>query len=218
VQTLECIAKPTTEPLSLGYVKAELRIDDSDGDFGLLSKIKAAREEAEKVTGRALISQTWKLTMSHFPGGPFSSQLVGRHNIEHLILRPHFHPHEIRLPKSPVNTAAVQYLDPSNQLQTLDVSKYLLMKDLDDAWLVPVANTCWPATYPQANAVRITLVCGYGDDLSDIPESIKIGMLVLIGHWNENREDWILASGRTAAYQIPFGAKHLFRGVSARRY
>lgn len=47
-------------------------------------------------------------------------------------------------------------------------------------------NQVWPNTYAEANAVRITYVAGYGSAASDVPETAKQAILMLVRHRHEN--------------------------------
>lgn len=57
------IAGPGEEPVTLAEAKAWCRIDGSDEDDLLTSLIAAARLQVESMTGRALVSQQWRLTL-----------------------------------------------------------------------------------------------------------------------------------------------------------
>lgn len=60
---------PAVEPVSLGLVKAELKIPASvtAEDANITLKIQAAREEVERITGRSLINKTYRQSIDSFP-------------------------------------------------------------------------------------------------------------------------------------------------------
>lgn len=58
---------PTLEPLTLTQVKQHARITQTAGDSVLLSYLQTAREQAEAVLGRGLLTQTWQLALPYFP-------------------------------------------------------------------------------------------------------------------------------------------------------
>lgn len=60
---------PTSEPVTLNDVKQHLRLTTDDEDSILQLYIQSAREWAEDVTHRALITQTWNCTFDRFPIG-----------------------------------------------------------------------------------------------------------------------------------------------------
>jgi hypothetical protein len=50
----------------------------------------------------------------------------------------------------------------------------------------------WPsATLRPYNGICVTYIAGYGDASSDVPENFKQGILLLIGHFYEHREEVI---------------------------
>jgi hypothetical protein len=63
VMTSTLIAPPGEEPVTLAAAKAYCRVDASDEDALFTGLIAAARLEVETETGRALVTQTWRLTV-----------------------------------------------------------------------------------------------------------------------------------------------------------
>ena len=61
--TSTLIAGPGEEPVSLAEAKAWCRIDASDEDALVTALIAAARLHIEGLTGRALVTQSWRLTV-----------------------------------------------------------------------------------------------------------------------------------------------------------
>jgi len=60
--TSTLIAGPGEEPVSLAEAKAWCRIDGTDEDALVAALIAAARLQVESLTGRALVTQSWRLT------------------------------------------------------------------------------------------------------------------------------------------------------------
>ena len=65
--TSTLIAPPGEEPVTLAEAKSFCRIDGSDEDALVNALIAAARLQVESLTGCALITQTWRLTMACAP-------------------------------------------------------------------------------------------------------------------------------------------------------
>ena len=65
--TSTLIAPPGEEPVTLAEAKAFCRIDGADEDALVDALIAAARLQIESLTGRALITQSWRLTMACAP-------------------------------------------------------------------------------------------------------------------------------------------------------
>ena len=63
------VAGPTIEVVLLDDLKAHVRqIKNNDDDDYLTKLITEAREEIEDISGLALISQTWQMTIDRWPG------------------------------------------------------------------------------------------------------------------------------------------------------
>lgn len=177
---LSLVTAPTHEPVSLDEAKQHLRVDVSDEDALIQTLIEAAREHVETYTGRALITQTWDLKLDAFP----CSGSV------------------ITLPKPPVTSiTSISYVDTSGDSQTWSSS--LWDEDLPSgpkaqpARIAPAYAESYPSTRGQMNAVTIRFVCGYGS-AGAVPRSIRAGMLLLIGHWYQNREAVVVGVGMGA--------------------
>ena len=65
--SLTLIAAPILEPMTLAEAKLHLRVDGTDEDDLITALIVAARRRAEHLLTRALITQTWELTLDEFP-------------------------------------------------------------------------------------------------------------------------------------------------------
>lgn len=173
-------AAPVYEPLTIAEVKDHLRIEDDviADDAYLAALIKAARSWAEGYTGRAFITQTWETRFDTFGW-------------------------EMELPHPPLRSvSSVKYLDANGTEQTVATTVY----DVDTTsvrgriWLA--YSQSWPTPRVIQHAVRITHVAGYGANGSDVPEDVRLGMLLLIGAWYENREP-VVVGASVAALPAP---------------
>ena len=177
---LEIVDAPATTPVTLAEVKAQLRIDHTDED-GLLDRLIAvatAYVDVQGALGHAIIEQKWAQWL-----GPNPSQAVK------LILGP----------VSGVN--AVKYYDADGVLQTDTLGNYEVIGTQFASYVQPADGFTWPTTQQRADAIRIEYTIGYGDAASDIPATIRQALLLLIGHWYENREQ---TAGDELSH-IPFG-------------
>jgi len=165
--SLTIYTEPTREPLLLEETKLHCRVDTDDDDTLILGLITAAREQAEATTRRALITQTWDLVMDAFPGED-----------------------RIELPLPPLQSVtSITYVDSDGNTNTFSSSKYIVDTDSEPGRVVLVTGESWPSdTLRAAAGVTVRFVCGYGDAASDVPRSIRQGMLLAVGHWYENRE------------------------------
>ena len=129
---LTLITPPAIEPISLVEAKLQAKVDHSDLDTLITVFIKSAREAAEHELGRALITQTWRLTLDEFPCA------------------------EIELPKPKVlSVTSVGYVDEAGVDQTVSAANYSLDSAQLPGWILPAEDYSWPATRAIANAVRV---------------------------------------------------------------
>jgi hypothetical protein len=66
--TSTLIAGPGEEPVTLAEAKAYCRIDGDDEDALVNALIAAARLQVESLSGRALVTQTWRLALASVSG------------------------------------------------------------------------------------------------------------------------------------------------------
>ena len=178
---------PATEPVTKDEVEAHLRIAADSEDTFLDTLIKAARGFVENETRRALITQTLVLTLDHFP--------PARH---------------IFLENAPLQSVtSVQYVDSAGSTQTFSSSSYSVSTAKTPGQIALSDGETWPVTKNEIDAVTITYVAGYGS-ASDVPQAIKQAMLMLIGHWYENREDETLMPG-ISSVKVEKGVDRLLR-------
>lgn len=181
---LRLVAAPTIDPVSIAEARAHLRVDESADDGLIAGYILAARAYIEAVTGLALISQTFEMTLHDFPS-------------------------KIELPRAPVSSiTSIQYYDTADALQTLPSSFY----EIDTARVPAVIQLAdgydWPTVDDRVAAVVVRFVAGYGATPGSIPEPIRLAILLIVGHFYANREQVVVGAGLTAS-QLPMGVDAL---------
>jgi uncharacterized phiE125 gp8 family phage protein len=163
---LKLVTAPTTYPVTLAEAKLHCRVDGTDDDALITALITSATEMCEQQTGRALMTQTWLLTLDEFPT-------------------------EIELTRVPVQSiSSVTYTDTAGATQTLSTGSNWRLLDLGDfsmARIVPVYGYTWPATRAQNNVVSVQYVAGYASAAA-VPESIKQWIKLMVSTMYENRE------------------------------
>jgi uncharacterized phiE125 gp8 family phage protein len=190
---------PAAEPLLVtdAVVKMSMRVIDTAEDALITMLLTKAREAAEQLTWRALITQGITLTMDQFPmpGCNVSSANwygpswgVGPGPL--TVSRPDGTTgYEIYLPRSPVqNVSAITYYDTNGTQQTLDPSTYIFDTISEPARIVPAPNATWPATQNRINAVSVVYTAGYGASGAAVPAGIMHWILLTTGTFYENRE------------------------------
>jgi uncharacterized phiE125 gp8 family phage protein len=158
---------PVAEPLSLEEVKLHCRLDETDvtEDSLLNDLIVAAREHVEALVSRALMTQTIQLVLDGWPA-------------------------VIELPRPPVQSlSSITYTDYLGTATVVPSTDYYVDDDNEPARVLLEYGKSWPtATLRGSGAIVVEYVAGYGDESTDIPQSILQAMLLLVGHWYETRE------------------------------
>ena len=181
---LKLITPATELAVSLADAKLHLRVDDTDQDALITATIWAATEAAEQVMGRALMPQTWELTLDAFPEA-------------------------FKLTRVPaVSITSLKYWDAAGVQQTLGSGLYALdnTDDFGHAYVVPVFGGTWPDAREQINAVALRYVAGYAT-AANVPESIKSWIKLQAGAMFENRQ----AEGAVQTYALGFADRLLDR-------
>lgn len=186
---LKLITPPAVEPVTLDEVKEHCRIDGATDDNLLNSLITVARQEAEKVTRRQLITATWELRLDKFP---------------EIIYLP-MPPLQSVTPIAPVVIGGVKYLDSSGIEQTLtENTDYMIDIYSEPGRITPCYGEVWPTIYPVINAVRIVYKAGYGDAATSVPEPIKNWIKIVVGTLYENRENIFVAPNTVNMVELKF--------------
>lgn len=148
-----------TADSSLG---AEAPSTNTTGDALLSILIASARQHAETLLKRYLITQTIDLYLDCFPDC------------------------EIKLP--PIQSVtAITYVDTNGDTQTLATDQYLVDAVSTPSRIAPAYGVTWPSVRYQNNAVKIRFVAGYGT-ASAVPQCIKNWMLMRIKQVYDQRD------------------------------
>lgn len=173
--------------VSLARAKKHLELSggaDSHHDSQVSSLVLAATKVVEDRTGRALVSQTWEMTLDRFP-------LTG--------------PRRIVLPRPPLSSvSSITYVDSDGASQTLSSSNYRVSTHREPGTVEESYDTTWPTTRDIQEAVKVTFVAGYAN-LESVPEALKQAILLIVGHWFGNRGD----EEMSARFSLPPAAVHL---------
>lgn len=175
---VKLVTAPAEEPVLTSQVHAQCRIDVPDEDVLLDAFITAARMHCENITGRRFITQTWDLFLNCFPVG-------GR----------------ISIPFPPLQEVTyVKYTDINETQNTVDPSTYVANDGGEPGEVVLRFGQIWPPDpLSPSRPVNVRFTCGYGA-ASAVPAPITQAMLLLIGHWYENREAVI--TGRSVTSNV----------------
>lgn len=178
---------PTFEPITLEQAKAHIRVDGNEDDTLIEGLITAAREYAETHTRRQLCTATYAMRMAYLPTC-------------------------IEIPKPPlVSVSSITYADVDGNVQTLSSSLYTVDSYSYPGKIIPAYNASYPTVRGHLNDVVVTFVAGQAQ--AAVPVRAKQAMLLLIGHWYENREQAGIEVG-AATFKIPFGVNELLDSLN----
>ena len=174
--------EPTSNPIDLAYVKRHARIETTDEDDDIQSKINAAVRFVERQYSLAAITQTWTMTLDRFPAD-------GR----------------IYLPVRPVQSiTSLKYTDTDGDQQTWSGANYRLL-DADGLrpYITYIYNGAWPSSVrTDLDSIEVVWSAGYGDSAADVPADFRHALAVLVATYFGNREilDGYVSTG--ADYQL----------------
>lgn len=205
---------PVVEPVTLAETKKHLRVDSDlqEEDALIEDCIIAARLSLEDKYKIRLVTQTVELRMDYF-GEQQDHTSYGWWGWNSLYSYrgiwgwPWWNAIEVQPPLQSVTS--IQYYDPENQLQTFPADSYdTARKQSNPAFIFPLPGKQWPLTAPRPDAVIVTYVAGWTDP-KKVPLDIKQALKLLIGHFYNNREQFVLGTVRTKAVEMPWGVDAL---------
>lgn len=157
------LTPPASEPVTLKQAKKQLELAEADDshDEQLQFLIETSRDNVERDTGMAMLTQTVEHVQAGFTVA-------------------------IQLQRRPVQSiTSIQYYDDGNLLQTLSTNIYQLNPSKERIELKYLQD--WPTTADRWDAVKVTYVAGYTSPAS-VPASLRQMMLLKIGFLFENRD------------------------------
>jgi uncharacterized phiE125 gp8 family phage protein len=172
---IERILDAKAEAISLDEARNQCKMLGTDDDDSLRRFIEAARNHLEVLTANALIEGTYAFYADKYEA--------------------FFHIH-----RPIVSITSIEYKTTKNigtYAGSLSASDYHLNTGQG---LITFADNVMSDLFEQSNAIKITARAGQ-PNIGAVPGNVKLAMLQLIGHWNENREATI--SG-TIIKPLPF--------------
>lgn len=168
------VTPPAIEPITLAEAKNHCKVDvDLTEDDDLITAlISAARILCEAELSQTLITTTVDAFLDEWP-----RDRRGYHLIQ-----------DIRVFKPPLQSVtSITYYDTAGTLQTLDASAYLVSTGFPGRISLAPLQFAPLIQCGRADAIKIRMVVGYGDDATDIPQNIKAAILLTVGCLYENR-------------------------------
>jgi uncharacterized phiE125 gp8 family phage protein len=199
---LRRITDAATEPVSLADLKLHLSVTDSNEDPLITTLGIAARTHIEEETGRALITQTWRLAIDRFPR--YTRGAYGQGLLPIRLPRPPFISINVTDPHT-----GLSYLDGNGATQQLIFNTdFVVDGNKEPAEVLPAFGKFWPATQRMPSAVTIDFDAGYGS-AANVPAPFIAAIKMLVGHLYENRQTVLAGDGRWQAVEMPQAASWL---------
>ncbi len=165
---LTLITVPADEPVSITEAKLHLRVDHAIDDTLITNDIVAARGVVENLCHRALITQTWELWLDAWPDKDYL---------------------EIPLPPLQAAGLSIKYYDTADVEATMSSSDYFIDTKSSPGRVGLNNGKSWPSvSLRPINGVVVRFVAGYGAAGSSVPQELRQTILLLVGHFYENRE------------------------------
>jgi len=144
-------APPQTIEMSVAFVMQELT---TDLDNTIDSILIASRQWCEQFTRRAFITQAWKVTLDSWPD-------------------------TIYLPRPPaINVSSIKYYDIDGNQQTLSTDVWDSDIQAEPGRVYRAYGQSWPSIQGKENAIEVNYTAGYGDAASDVPDAIKLAIMM----------------------------------------
>lgn len=161
------ITAPSSTPVSVAELKTHCIITFDEDDAYIEALLSAAIIYLEGVTGRKFITQTWRLFLDFWPGGA-----------------------EIVLPFGECSGVdSITFKDRDGNQTVWDPSNYIVDTDSVPGRVVIAFDESWPSEeLYRVNPIEITFDTGYGELSSDVTESVRHAIKILVCHWYTNRE------------------------------
>ena len=166
---------PANTPLTLEEAKQHIRIDDTANDAYIQDLIHAVTSHVEGYLGRTLITTTYSWHQDRFPGWGSGVMFVPRPKLQ--------------------SVESITYVNQSGDSTTWGSTFYTVDTVSQPGRIQPAWQETWPIARRQHNAITVKYDAGYGDDAKDVPMDIRRGMLFMLGHLYENRQDVVVGTG-----------------------
>lgn len=184
--TLQILAPPGVEPVSLAQAKAFLRVSHAEEDALITDLVVSARERVESETGRALITRSCRETLDDWAvEGRFSP------------------PGTLKLPAPPLQSVTSITLTAADGAETVwDAGDYLADTSSDPGRIAVRGRAGFPRPGRRIAGIRIDFAAGYGETPDDVPAALREAILRLVAEGYPDR-------GSVAATPLPLSVVSL---------
>ena len=173
---LEEVVAPGQEPLEKDEVKLWLRLEQgyTDEDDLLDGLIAAARVQAEGTLNLKLITQEWRYWLDEWP------------DKDYIEL-----PHAL---STGTTSPVIKYYMTASTEKTFGRSTYWQCDSVSVPGRLHLRyGEDWPSkSLRDFNPISVTYQTGFGGMSSAVQQDIRLAMKLIVNHWYENREPYIV--------------------------
>lgn len=190
---IQVVTPPAADPVSVAEAKAHCRVDSNDEDALIQGLIYTARDYIETVCNRVLMTQTLDYWLQDWPDGD-----------------------TLKLPRSPAQSViSVTWYNPAGTPTVFAASNYGVDMVTEPGRIVLSSGAAWPGDELRVtNGIAVRFVAGWASAAA-VPRSVKQAMLLLIGHWFENREATTFGA---VSREVPFAVESLLLNLRVKEY
>jgi hypothetical protein len=198
--SLELVTAPATEPVTRDEAKVHCRIETTADDAYIDSLIVGARELVERITRRALITQTWRLVLDNWPGSIRDDWWDGvREGTLSMVDSGEV---EIRKGGFIAVTKVETIAEDATATEWVGTGNYYSVTKNSMGRLVKYAAAVWPLIVlpvRQRGGIVITFTAGYGTSASSVPMGLRQAIKDIVLHWYEVRG----AAEESSRFHVP---------------
>lgn len=157
--TLEIVTPPAAEPVTLAEARVFCRVDHADEDALIQDLVRAAREQVEAASGRALIERRVRERRDSWAAAPNGA---------------------MRLALRPLRTLhGVKTTGPDGAVQSIPLTEVFPDPDAEAGRLLARPGLGFPALLRAASGVEIDYTAGYGATSGAVPAALRLAVLIL---------------------------------------
>lgn len=183
------VTGPADEPVTAEELWAHLRTDETDFPDAL-DYITAARTHIETATNVAMVTQTVRMTIDHWPNGAEAwwdgvrqfpiSEIYGANSMT-----------SVQLPRWPLaSIVSVTTYDEDGTATVIDVTNTFDVDTYSNPGRLTLKRgAVWPSSMRSNNAIQIIYTAGHGAQPCEVPMMYKQAVKQLAAYMYEHRGD-----------------------------
>lgn len=187
--SLELVTPATLDPVTVDEMKAHARLDEvGEGAEFMSAMISAATAAVQEYTRRALLTETWRLTLDRWPGSATDDWWTGVRD----GIWAQYEGSSVLIRKAPfVAVSSVKTVAEDGTETTWSSDNWYATTESGFGRLAKRTGQTWPLIVTpvrQVGGIRITFTAGYGAEPQSVPSPIRHAIKMLAAHYYENRE------------------------------